>query len=773
MADGEVKIGDLALAGDVTGSEILPVVQAGATCRTTIDQLLDYYDRRNQLAFNGDPGFGITPGDPIIAVAHDNPFFTHGGSTSYLLEVVSTDATGTTLRWTFPDLLIGTLTGKRFLLQRSPNSLSMPNGADTPITYADHHVGLPATDPDWTTIHDFGELLVNQYPKSPDTYKDTTPPNPAFSYRLVLVVGPVEENADGIYAEIDWNVVSVTGTYLLTGVLTGGRVNLDWGGAQGDPANALYNGGSFTVESSVSPGVWVMVRGPGGPLAALDGGARNIQNLDPANQFRVRGYLSNGLVVQHNIVTLQSAVPKPVIQRNMGVRDSYGNITPNGIAVDSVGNVIVVGQILYTVNMGNGDITSYGGQDCIIAKYSPSGQCLWSHHYGSVSDDLFTGVCVDGADNVYAIGSVSGPPFAGTQDFGFGTEASYGGADVLLVKFSASGAVLWHKLFGGNGKEAGFGVACDASNDVYIIGTYGFFGSGPNFGGGALPTPGGSNQHTFLVKLHGADGSHVWSKQLGASGGDTFGYEVKIGSDGHPVIVAKFTGNTNLGPGVVSAGSGSDVAIGKFNSASGATTWAKYITGDRDVSPFSISVYGTTVYVGGDFVGTAVFGGHSVVAALGGNIFLAQYDGSGNYVRVYSIGSEANAPHVASISADANGVVVSGEMTTGLDFGQGFLLGNGGNDVMLIKLASDLSDPWTTAMWSRRGEASGGGGDRAKSVTISGGYIYFAGDFGYAFPLSGLVRISGGGGQTTIDHPATLVQEQAGYKVAFWMKVSQ
>jgi len=90
------------------------------------------------------------------------------------------------------------------------------------------------------------------------------------------------------------------------------------------------------------------------------------------------------------------------------------------LTMDSQGNIVAVGSTSASLFAANA-----GGDDAFAVKYSPSGTALWSHQFGTSSDDSASGVagCTDG-----------GLCVAGTTEGSlYGTNA--GGEDIFLVKF--------------------------------------------------------------------------------------------------------------------------------------------------------------------------------------------------------------------------------------------------------------------------------------------------------------------------------------------------
>jgi len=219
----------------------------------------------------------------------------------------------------------------------------------------------------------------------------------------------------------------------------------------------------------------------------------------------------------------------------------------NGIAVDGNGDVVVVGSFQGSLSLGGSAFTSAGGYDVFVAKYAGNtGSHLWSVSGGGSGDDKGRAVAVDASGNVLVTGefmgtaiiggitlsapynpglpgmflakySAAGAPvwsqgFAPTDSFGIASGhgvavdgvgnivltgvieggAGFGGGlylgggepDVLLAKFSGSGARVWAKAYAGGGLNAGGeGVITDASNNILVTG---YFGGPLDFGCGAM-----------------------------------------------------------------------------------------------------------------------------------------------------------------------------------------------------------------------------------------------------------------------------------------------
>ena len=285
-------------------------------------------------------------------------------------------------------------------------------------------------------------------------------------------------------------------------------------------------------------------------------------------------------------------------------------------ATDLGGNVFLTGYMSAGsgVDFGGGALTSAGGQDVFLVKYSSTGGHLWSRRFGGPGFDQGAGVDVDGAGNVVVVGN-----FDGTVDFGGGPLTSVGGRDLFVAKFSPTGGHVWSKRFGGTGNDDVRGIAVDGAGDVLVTGQ--FLGT-INFGGANLSSAG--YEDIFLSKLAGSTGSHVWSKRIGSSSSPDAGYGVTVDGNFNVAITGYFAGSVDFGGGAILA-QAYDSFVAKFSSQGAFVSSRRF----GDPSGQFNGQYGTaiamssggSVYFTGYFQGTLSLGaaGQGTSTALGGN----------------------------------------------------------------------------------------------------------------------------------------------------------
>lgn len=185
-----------------------------------------------------------------------------------------------------------------------------------------------------------------------------------------------------------------------------------------------------------------------------------------------------------------------------------GSDSCNGIAVDSLGYVLVTGETTsYNWTQGGYDTSFNGGMnDGFAAKLNGMGQLVWSTYLGGNSYDLGAAIATDATGACYVTGSTYS---TGWVSGGYDLSISPGYHDAFVVKLTAAGQHAWSTYLGGVYAEGGKKIAVDHKGDVVALGTSHY----PTWVSGGYYLTANPKTDTFLAKLT-KTGAHLWSCAL-------------------------------------------------------------------------------------------------------------------------------------------------------------------------------------------------------------------------------------------------------------------
>lgn len=167
-----------------------------------------------------------------------------------------------------------------------------------------------------------------------------------------------------------------------------------------------------------------------------------------------------------------------------------GNQFGNGVAVDSLGNVVIAGYAVGAIDFGLGIQTTAGSGDAFVAKYNANNMPQWAKVFGDAFSQTAWNVDTDAQNNVVLVGNMSGQ-----TDFGGGVLTSAGGTDMFAAKLSAAGNHVWSRRAGDALEQQARAVAVDGMNYSYVVGRY---QGTVDFGSGNLTSTGGYD--AFIAK---------------------------------------------------------------------------------------------------------------------------------------------------------------------------------------------------------------------------------------------------------------------------------
>lgn len=524
--------------------------------------------------------------------------------------------------------------------------------------------------------------------------------------------------------------------------------------------------------SAITGDDWIMIKGisgvPGLANGSGDGTVDFVVAANPSTASRT-GSLT---IAGQSLSVVQSGGGPGAPQWSTdwgGPDDPLDEAIPAGLAVDGSGASLVVGSLRGKVDFGGGVLTSGGGRDIYLVKFSAEGKHLWSKRFGGALDEVAQAVAVDGADNVFITGS-----FTGTFDFGSGPPLTSAAERAFLAKFSSDGVHLWSKtLSSGPDADSGNALAVDASGAVVVGGTlYGTSTFSPN---DTLTTVG---YEDLLLLRYDGSGNLEWARSFGSSKPDVLASVALDPQTGGFVATGSFAGTVDFGgggggggadggaggagggqgggagggAGLLTSAGGTDVFVASF-SKTGAPAWLWRAGGSSDDRGQRVAVDATgNVAVTGRFSGEVSFGGAVIPNSGGADIFLVKLSSGGAHLWSRGFGSSQASDELALglAFAGAGDVLLSGTVSSPVDFGGGPLAGVGagaGYDIFLARFSAGAAHLWSV----RYSDGTGGNGGGAAGVAIAAdasNNVLATGFFATAVDFGGGAHSSPGGNDT-------------------------
>jgi hypothetical protein len=295
----------------------------------------------------------------------------------------------------------------------------------------------------------------------------------------------------------------------------------------------------------------------------------------------------------------------------------------NSVIADVSGNVYVTGYFSSpTITFGSYTLTNAGNFDVFIVKYDAAGNIIWAKSAGGIYDDIGFGVAADGNGNVFITGYYYSP----TISFGTYTLTNVGGGDIFIVKYDAGGNEIWAKSEGGTFDDNGYGITVDPAGNPVITG---FFQSSTLISGTYTLTNTGNND-VFIIKYDGS-GNTQWAKS-GKGASNDQGTAVTTDAAGNIIVTGFFYSASVIFETYTLTTSGSsDLFVVKYN-PSGNAMWAKSGGGIYNDFGYAIATdLSGNIFITGSFLSpTLTIGTFTCSNAGNFDILTAKYDGSGN-----------------------------------------------------------------------------------------------------------------------------------------------
>lgn len=382
------------------------------------------------------------------------------------------------------------------------------------------------------------------------------------------------------------------------------------------------------------------------------------------------------------------------------------SVAPNRAVTDAAGNTYVSGLLSPStpITLGGTTLTSRGGPDGYVAKFTPAGTLVWVRQIGTPGAETCMGMAVDAAGSVYVCGS-----YNGTLTFGSVTLTNPGtNSRGYLLRFDAQGTAVWGQDLPAPSLAD---VQTNAAGEVYLIGMYnGTLTLGPY----TLQSPGDSP--TFLAKysaagalqlavtayyhLTGTASSFLYPQLTVAPGGEVFIY-------GH------YLGTPRFGGTVLPTLGSADAFVAKY-SAQGVFSWARQIggTGADALRQVSVDAAGNA-YATGYVTGPAIVGAATLPGAGGLDAYAVKYNAQGTPQWTQTLSGPGNESFTGNALDAAGNLYLAGTLGGTASVAGTTLTSVGPSDLVLASFS-----PQGTLRWTQ--QAGGPGGASGLFLNLDG-----------------------------------------------------
>ncbi len=340
----------------------------------------------------------------------------------------------------------------------------------------------------------------------------------------------------------------------------------------------------------------------------------------------------------------------------------------------------------------------------------------WAKQGGSTSIDDLSHICTDANGDSYVTGSFGFTnPSTSSMIFDNDTVFNNGVNQIFLVKYSASGTVVWAKSIGGNNPNLGNGssyehggpiVYDNSTNSILMTGKFygtATFGSTTLYGNGAF----------FLTKLD-LNGNFIWAKNIYSSG-DLHSLTIATDNTGNIYWGGSSNDSIFFPPKSIPAGG----FLAKYDSI-GTVLWTKKKF--DDCYAYKIECYNNDLFVLGYISNdTAQIDTANYISNLSRNMFFARFDTSGN-LKWIRYPSSTNS--VGGNGMDVSGnFYITGSYINNVNFNGNTLSNSNSYDMYLVKYDANGNVGWL--LQGNANSALSG----LRAATTSDGSTYISGTF--------------------------------------------
>jgi hypothetical protein len=349
-----------------------------------------------------------------------------------------------------------------------------------------------------------------------------------------------------------------------------------------------------------------------------------------------------------------------------------GQTTPVSIKITPTNEIYVAGEFQSNPSFSGTLLTSKGGADLFLAKYSSPSHLEWAVQAGSTQDDRMGRMDIDSANNVYISGGFIGSATFASADKTTRTVTGFG-QTIFLARYSAAGILDW-VITGSspNGENFGAAVAVDSSTGSLYLASLGQDNIVFTSTNSTNDTVVGVGTWHMVLARFTMDGVFQWGVSNQASP-NSVPDEITIDKNGDVYATGSMEGATTF-----ESRDGNNITVDGFSPAQsnsdypndafvvkydqqGNAKWANHLGGYKaEGNALAVDLYGQITIVGwvGNINGSASEK-HTIVTSqpgmpnidLGGGIltqpynadeFFATWNAAGQLIRASRLGDAAN-----------------------------------------------------------------------------------------------------------------------------------
>jgi hypothetical protein len=350
-----------------------------------------------------------------------------------------------------------------------------------------------------------------------------------------------------------------------------------------------------------------------------------------------------------------------------------------GSVIDDGGKASGSGGSMVSATGAGGAGATSGGSTTGSGGKGACPSTAWSLAHASLSGNgnaSGQSIAVDAACNVLVAGA-----FQGQLDLGAGALGG-AGENLFVAKLDPEGHTLWSSSHAVGSWLSEVHVALDPSGNVLLTGDA---SGGLDFGDDCVL---GTNSTTlFVAKLDG-DGKSIFCHGLvSETPWPNRARSVASNAAGEIIVGGSFGGTLDFGAGTIAA-QGDQTGFVLDLDPTGKFRWMVPLSdaGSAHVQAVTISPEGV-VHAGGDFGGTLDLGLGLALTSVGGrDLFVTEISADGKPTWAHRFGGVGDDTLVAMAPGPDGGLVLAGEVQSGIDLGSGPLTGGGSAAVLVARL---------------------------------------------------------------------------------------